>query len=229
MAFTKQPYWRTVTNVGILLIALLLCALPKVQIPVMLKGLTRNDHTIPPPSFPLFNARTMEQVTLWWQQHAHPAYSIWYSALIDTLHDSSKAAHSWSRLCYWTALPLLRLLYYFVTVIFLQAILYDMVLVQGLHWSPHLWRQVQTAGRALGRWQWSRTPQQVLLEVAVLAVGGGLYQLQRRGYWGRFQRAVARRGQRLQQVRVSFLLFCCPTGICERAPVFICIRVGMRI
>jgi hypothetical protein len=206
---SKPSTWRTWTNVAVAVIAVLL--VPHIKVPVPAELLARSGPPIPPlPSTSLFNTGTMEQVTHWWQQQARPAYWMWHSALMDTLHDSSKAAYSWSRLCYFTAVPVLRLLYYFLTVILLQTVLYDFLLVQGLHWSPHVWRQMQKAGRAFWRWQWSRTPQQVLLEVAVLFACGGLYQLHRRGYFSRFQRAVAYRGRQVQQVR---LIFCRPTGI----------------
>ena len=186
---TTPHWWKA--SVGIVVMAILLSFY---RVPVPLEQLSSSPGGAPPLLWRM-DARTMEQLTQGWQS-VRAAYQQWHTTLIDTLRDSHQALHSWTRLCYCTFYPLLRLAYWILTQLFSLT----------LRLQPHFLRSLSRTGRAFWRWQWSRSPGQVLAQVLVLLWAVGVWVLHRRGVFIRAARRLRHGRDRLVQVGVGAVL-----------------------
>jgi hypothetical protein len=132
---------------------------------------------------------------------------VWSTAFLAAAHDSMVAIRSGSILFYLTVSPMIQFLYFILSYVICQKIIYEIIITIL---SPQLLRQLQwivTYGIA---WQLSCTRQQLMMEVGLVVSFVGIYvglqYLQKHQYLTRMKVRYEKSVQSIQKVRCLLLL-----------------------
>jgi hypothetical protein len=132
---------------------------------------------------------------------------VWSTAFLAAAHDSMVAIRSGSILFYFTVSPMIQFLYFILSYVICQKIIYEIIITIL---SPQLLRRLQwivTYGIA---WQLACTRRQLMMEVGLVVSFVGVYcgvqYLQKHQYLTRMKVRYEKSVQSIQKVRCLLLL-----------------------